>query len=45
MHNKTYSDIRKSKKEKSLDGIIILASVLIAVGYFGGHIVYWMLNK
>ena len=46
MHNKTYADINgKSKKEKSRDGIIILVSVILTVGYFGGHIVYWMLNK
>ena len=46
MHDKTYADINgKTKKEKKTDVIIILVSVLLTVGYFGGHIACWMLNK
>ena len=46
MYNKSYSDINgKTKKEKQTDVIIIAASVILSVGYFGGHVVFWMLNK
>lgn len=45
MQTYTYSDIYKSKKEKSRDGKIILVSVFLTVGYFGGHIVYWYFNR
>ena len=46
MHNKTYAEIHAEKQRaKKYDGIIILVSVILTVGYFGGHIVFWMLNK